>query len=95
MSAALVNGIAVLSWLFLGWIGGEYIIRWNKKHLLQSGNRSVDDVIAADKLNANLSLDRGTKVRTWRWILIVCGAITAIKAMFLFLHSLFAKEGKS
>lgn len=76
----------VLIWLIVGCIGGEYIIRWNKRYLYDNFV-NPHELVVAEKLNANLRLYRGTKVSVWRVILTLSGPITIQKAILLRLHS--------
>ncbi len=74
--------LTALIWLGGGYFCGEFIIRWNQHHLCGDSIR-LKKLLLAERLNAGLSLDRGTKVSTWRVILTLMGPITIPKAALL------------
>lgn len=77
--------LTALFWLGGGYFCGEFIIRWNQRHLL-GDHVSPKKLAVADRLNADLSLNRGTKVSHWRVILTLMGPITIPKAGLLRLY---------
>ena len=74
--------LTALVWLGGGYFCGDFIIRWNQRHLLGDAV-SPKKLAVADRLNADLSLYRGTKVSIWRVILTLIGPITIPKAGLL------------
>jgi len=74
--------LTALIWLGGGYFCGEFIIRWNQRHLL-GDSVSPKKLAVANRLNADLSLYRSTKVSTWRVILTLMGPITIPKAALL------------
>ncbi|MEK7612484.1 MAG: hypothetical protein AAB407_04035 [Patescibacteria group bacterium] len=74
--------LTALVWLGGGYLCGEFIIRWNQRHLL-GDHVSPKKLAVADRLNADLSLYRGTKVSYWRVILALMGPTTIPKAALL------------
>lgn len=74
--------LAILICLGGGYFCGEFIIRWNQRHLL--GNSvSPKKLALADSLNANLWLCRNTNISAWRVLLTVMGPTTIPKAALL------------
>ncbi|MBI2005026.1 hypothetical protein HYS79_02630 [Patescibacteria group bacterium] len=74
--------LTALVWLGGGYLCGEFIIRWNQRHLL-GDHVSTKKLAVALRLNADLNLYRGTKVPHWRLILTLMGPITISKAALL------------
>lgn len=78
--------LGVLVWLGGGYFCGEFIIRWNQRHLL-GDHVSPKKLALANLLNANLIRFTypGVKLSKWRKTLTLMGPITMVKAAGLLL----------
>ena len=71
-----------LIWLGGGYLCGDFIIRWNQRHLAKDPV-NTKKLMVADRLNADLRLRDGTKVSKWRVLLTLMGPATIPKAALL------------
>lgn len=71
-----------LIWLGGGYLCGDFIIRWNQRHLAKYPIES-EKLLVADRLNADLHLRDGTEISKWRILLTLMGPVTIPKAALL------------
>ncbi len=81
MEGVILGG---LLWLGGGYLCGEFIIRWNQRHLLGEAV-SPKKLAVANFLNANLGMYRSASVSEWRAGFTLMGPITMVKAVLLLL----------
>lgn len=73
--------LIILVWLGIGYVCGEFIIRWNQCHLL--GNPDRKKIAIADLFNVNLKLAQDTNISILRVYMALTAPFTLPKAAVL------------